>query len=531
MMFSSTILRRCLAAALLTASPLAPAVAQTLRVGIRAQALTADPASSFNPDRNISLQVYEPLLLQSAQITPEPGLAVTWSTRDPTTWVFKLRPGVVFQDGTPLTSADVVFTYNRVMSVDVTQSFRANLRDVTSTEAEGPDTVVVHTRSPAPTLPFDMATIPIVSAHAVEGAAPEDFNAGRAAVGTGPFRLVKWVPGQVAVLERNQRYWGTKPQWARAELNFISNDSSRVAALISGDLDLVDALPAELLDRVQTGGRTRVQSTTGILMLYLQPDIGRPRTPYATDANDQVLAKNPLQDLRVRQAISAAINRPALAQRAMLGTGEPAGQLMAPGLDNHLDSLAPPSFDPVRARALLAEAGYPQGFGLTVSCSNDRYAGDARICQALGQMLAAVGIRAKVDAMPMSILFRRRAGGGPDGKMDLSLYMIAYGPPNGLATAALSSLAETQNRVEGRGGNNFSGFSNPVLDKLIHQSEQELDDARRTALTAQATRMAVADLPFIPLLFTRLSWGMRHDLAMTPRADGATFAAQVRSAK
>ena len=529
-MFSSKTLGRCIAAALLSASTLAPATAQTLRMGIRAQPLTADPASSFNPDRNVSLQIYEPLLQQSAQITPEPGLAVSWSQRDPTTWVFKLRPGVKFQDGTPFTSADVIFTYRRIMSVDVTQSFRANLRDVTSTEAEGPDTVVVHTRNPAPTLPFDMATIPIVSAHAVEGAAPEDFNAGRAAVGTGPFRLAKWVPGQVAVLERNPHYWGTKPQWERADLTFMSNDSSRVAALISGDVDVADAVPAELLDRVQSGGRTRVQSTTGILMLYLVPDIGRARTPYATDANDQVLAKNPLQDVRVRQALSVAINRPALAERAMLGTGEPAGQLMAPGLDNHLDNLAPPAFDPARARALLAEAGYPQGFGLTISCSNDRYAGDARICQALGQMLTTVGIRAKVEAMPISVLFRRRAGGGPDGKMDLSLYMIAYGSPNGLATAALSSLAETQNRAEGRGGNNYGGFSNPALDKLIHQAEQELDGTRRADLTAQATRMAVADLPIIPLLFTRLSWGLRSDLVMTPRADGATFAAQVRSA-
>jgi peptide/nickel transport system substrate-binding protein len=202
---------------------------------------------------------------------------------------------------------------------------------------------------------------------------------------------------------------------------------------------------------------------------------------------------------------------------------------MAPGLDNHIAALKPPAYDPARAKALLADAGYPQGFGLTLTCTNDRYPGDDRICQALGQMLSAAGIRTKVDTGPMSILLRRRAGGGPDGKMDLSLYMIAYGAPNGLATAALSSLAETQNRPAGRGGNNFSGYSNPELDGLIHAAEQELDPAKRSALVEQATRMAAGDLVFVPLLFSKNYWGLRKGLTMTPRADAFTFAASVRS--
>ena len=178
---------------------------------------------------------------------------------------------------------------------------------------------------------------------------------------------------------------------------------------------------------------------------------------------------------------------------------------------------------------MLAEAGYPQGFGLTLTCTNDRYPGDDRICQALGQMLSAVGIHTKVDTGPMSILLRRRSSGGPDGKMDLSLYMIAYGAPNGLATAALSSLAETQSRERGRGGNNFSGYSNPELDGLVHQAEQELDAGKRAALVEQATRLAVHDVAFVPLLFSKNFWGMRKDLAMVPRADGFTFAATVHS--
>ncbi|HYZ63530.1 MAG TPA: ABC transporter substrate-binding protein, partial [Acetobacteraceae bacterium] len=201
-----------LLAALLLAHPLA---AQTLRIGVRAAMLTPDPASSFNPDRGITLQVYEPLLLQDANLQPTPGLAVAWKMRDPTTWELKLRPGVLFQDGTPLTPADVLFSMNRIREVDVTQNYRANLREVTGAEAEGSDTVVIHTRNPAPTLPFDLATFPIVSARAAEHAAQEDFNGGRAAVGTGPYRLVKWTPGQGVILERNPKYWGKGPEWER----------------------------------------------------------------------------------------------------------------------------------------------------------------------------------------------------------------------------------------------------------------------------------------------------------------------------
>ncbi|MBV8915132.1 MAG: ABC transporter substrate-binding protein [Acetobacteraceae bacterium] len=514
-----------LVAALLCAGP---AGAQTLRIGVRAAMLTADPASSFNPDRGITLQVYEPLLLQDANLQPTPGLAVAWRMRDPTTWEVKLRPGVAFQDGSPLTPADVLFSINRIQTVEVTQSYRANLREVTGAEGEGTDTVVIHTRHPAPTLPFDLATFPILSARAAQGAAPEDFNGGRAAIGTGPYRILKWTPGQDVILERNPRYWGKQPQWERVEFRFIPNDSARVAGLLAGDLDLVDALPAELLDRVQKNEKLHVQSALGILMMYLQPDIGRAVTPYATGADGQVLPKNPLMDRPVRQAISAAINRQALAQRVMQGTAEPAGQLMAPGLDNHVPSLPPPSYDPAKAKALLADASYPGGFGLTLTCTNDRYPGDDRICQAVGQMLSAVGIRTKVDTGPMSILLRRRSGGGPDGKMDLSLYMIGYGAPNGLATAALSSLAETQDRAAGRGGNNFSGYSNPELDRLIHAAEQELDPEKRGALVEQATRLAIDDVVLVPLLFTKNYWGMRKGLTMTPRADAFSFAATVQ---
>ena len=289
-----------LLAVLLLLAVSAPAGAQTLRIGVRAAMINADPASSFNPDRGITLQVFEPLLLQDADVKPVPGLAVSWPMRDPTTWAFKLRPGVVFQDGSPLTAGDVVFSVDRIRKVDVTQNYRSNLRDVASVEAEGADTIIVRTRNPAPTLPADLATFPILSARAAEGATAEDFNGGRAAAGTGPFRLVKWTPGQGVVLERNPSYWGGAPPWQRLDIRFIPNDSARVAALLAGDLDVIDALPAELIDRVRADPRLGMVSAPGILMMYLQADVGRAHTPYATGPDGETLARNPLRELKVR---------------------------------------------------------------------------------------------------------------------------------------------------------------------------------------------------------------------------------------
>jgi peptide/nickel transport system substrate-binding protein len=518
--------RGVLGALLLSLATL-PAAAQDLRVGVRAALTSPDPASSFTPDRNVALQVWEPLMVQDAALKPVPGLAASWRMRDPTTWEIKLRPGAVFSDGTPVVPEDVAATFRRNMATNAVQTYKSNLREVTAVEAEGSDTVIIRTRGPSPNLPYDLATFGIVWAKATEGATNEDFNGGRAAIGTGPYRLVRWTPGQGVALERNPRYWGPAPHWAKVDWRFIPNDSARTAALLAGELDVIDAVPAELTARVE-GDKTRILSSTAIMMLHLMMDLGRASSPYATGADGQPLPRNPLADLRVRQAISMAINRQAIAERALQGTADPAGQFMAPGLDGHDPSLAPPRYDPARARALLAEAGFPQGFTLTVSCTNDRYAGDGRICQVLGQMLGAIGIKANVDAMPMSILLRRRGGGGPDGGMDLSMFMLGYGAPNGLASSALSSLVQTQNRAAGKGGNNFTGYSNPTMDRLIDQAETELDDTKRAALVQQATRLAMSDVAIVPLLFTKNYWGVRRGLTLDLRADSLTFAATVK---
>ncbi|MXP64762.1 ABC transporter substrate-binding protein [Roseomonas sp. M0104] len=507
----------------------AAATAQELRVGVRAALDTADPASSYSPNRNITLQIYEPLLLQDASLKPVAGLAVAWRMRDPTTWEFTLREGVKFHDGSPLTPEDVAATIARNMATEVPQTYKSDIREIVSVEAEGPRTVILRTRAPSPQLPFGIATFGIVSARATRDATPEDFR-GKAAIGTGPYRWSEWTPGQGVTLTRNPDYWGAKPHWDKVQFRFVPNDSARVASLLAGDLDVIDAVPPGLTQRIEASSNAHLLSTTAIMMLYLQLEMGRAQSPYVTDADGKPLPKNPFQDIRVRHALSYAINRAGIADRAMEGAAEPAGQFMAPGLDNHDPALKPLPYDPAKARALLAEAGYPKGFNITLACSNDRYPGDARVCQALGQMLGAVGIKTQVETVPISILFRRRSA-GPNGLPDVPAFMLGYGAPNGLATSALTSLVQTQDRDRGRGGNNYTGYSNPKLDAMIESAMVEPDEAKRAALVREATHVAIGDTPVVPVYFTKAIWGLRRDLTLTPRADSFTFVDTIRPAK
>jgi peptide/nickel transport system substrate-binding protein len=511
------------------ALPLRGARAQDLRIGVRAALDTADPASSYSPNRNITLQIFEPLLLQDATLKPVAGLAVAWRMRDPTTWEFTLREGVTFHDGSPLKAEDIAHTIARNMATDTPQTYKSDLREVTSVEAEGPRTVIIRTRSASPQLPFSLATFGIVSARATEGATPDDFRGGKAAIGTGPYRWGHWTPGQGVTLTRNPHYWGAAPHWQTVDFRFVPNDSARVASLLAGDLDVIDAVPPGLTTRVQGAANTHLLSTTAIMMLYLQLEMGRETSPFITGVDGQPLPQNPFRDVRVRHAVSHAINRAAIAERAMEGAAEPAGQFMAPGLDNHDETLKPLPYDPARARALLAEAGYPKGFTMTLSCSNDRYPGDARVCQALGQMLGAAGIQTRVETVPISILFRRRTAGA-DGKPDMAAFMLGYGSPNGLATSALSSLVQTMDRDRGRGGNNYTGYTNPRVDMMIDAAETDADDAKRAALVRQATREVIEDTPVVPVYFTKAIWGLRRNLTLTPRADSFTFANTIRPA-
>ncbi len=513
--------------ALLAASPLA---AQELRIGFKAAVDGSDPHQNYTPNRNVQLHVYEPLVFQDQHLRPVPGAASSWRVVDPVTWEFTLREGLTFHDGTPVTAEDVAFSIRRARAITGLRTFVVQTRSVASAEAKDARTVVIRTNGPAPLLPSQLAVIAIVSARAAEGAGETEFNGGRAAIGTGPYRWVRFTPGQEVVLERAERHWREREPWERVSFRFIPNDSARVAALLAGDVDVIDSVPAALYGRVRESERAKLVSSTGMFVLYMYLDHFRERVVFATGADGQPLPQNPMRDPRVRAALNHAINRTALAERAMEGSAEPIGQFAPPGFIGHDPALQPARFDPARARALLAEAGHPNGFNLTIQCTSDRFPGDARTCQAVGQMLTVVGIRTTVEALPTAVFFRR-ANGSATQDPEFTAFMAIFASSTGVASESMSTILRTRDAARGHGSLNRGRYSNPALDAALERVDETFDDAERERLMGTAARVAIEDNAILPIYSLNASWGVRQGLTVTPRGDAYTFATGIRQAR
>jgi peptide/nickel transport system substrate-binding protein len=485
----------------------------------------SDPHQSYTPNRNVQFHVWEPLVGQDEHVRTVPALAVSWQAIEPTLWEFKLATAN-FSDGTPFGPDDVIFSINRARAAEGVRTYRIYVRDIVAMEAVDAHTVRMRTRAAAPLLPANLGAFSMVSARAAEGAVEADFNGGRAAVGTGPYRWVKFTPGSDVTLDRNPHWRGRPEPWSKVIYRFVPNDSARTAGLLAGDLDVIDTVPPSLYARVSESERTKLLSTTSGFTLYFHLDQFRDRSPFVTSTDGRPLDRNPLRDVRVRRAMSLALNRTAIAERAMEGGAEPAGQFMPPGFDGHEGSLAIPPYDPAGARRLLAEAGYPQGFGLTLHCTNDRYAGDGRVCQTVAQMLTAVGIKSAVEALPSTVFFRR--AGTATTETDFSAQMAIYSNLSGIGAENMNAVVRTLDGARGVGTTNRGRYSNPELDRLLAAADAALDPAVREPLVSQATRLSMEQVGVIPIFHMKGSWGLRRALTMTPRGDQYTYATDVR---
>ena len=384
-----------------------PALAADLRIGAQ-NTPTLDPHFLLL-DSNIA---YNQHIYGALVDTDEHGrlvsdLAESWTSDGRQTWRFALRHGVTFHDGTPFTADDVVFSLNRVPNVPNNAApYTGQLLGVTAVRRIDDHTVDIVTAGFSPLLPAQIAKLAIVSKHASEGRSTEDFNTGRAAIGTGPYRVVEVQGKERILLARFDAYWGRKPEWDHVEFRILPNDSARTAALLAGDVDLIEFVPLQDAARLAaTPGITlHVGGSARVMYLGINVD---PRLVIADGRNIH-------QDPRIRQAISLAINRDALVRSTLVGYGRVATQIGVPGMNGYLDDARPDPYAPDEARRLLAEAGFPSGFTTSLLCPNGRYIADAQVCQALGQMLARIGIKASVEALPAAIYFSRvRTGANP----------------------------------------------------------------------------------------------------------------------
>ncbi|NGM24222.1 ABC transporter substrate-binding protein [Roseomonas stagni] len=513
---------RSLLLAGLAALAVAPLHAQTLTIGMAGAVTSADPHfHNASPNNSIAMQVFDRLVERAAGGGLAPGLAESWRPVSDTAWEFRLRPGVIWHDGTPLTADDIAFSLTRARSVPNSPGgFGGFLRAVANVSSVDATTLRIETRGPSPGLPGDLVNVAIISRHAGEGAATADYNAGRAAIGTGAFRLRAFRPGDRVELERNPGWWGPAVPWEAASYRMMPNPAGRTAALLSGDVDMIEMPAASDLPRLRGTTGVSVVGAPGLRVIYLAPEHGA-ATPagFVSAADGSALPANPLARREVRQALSLAINRAGLAQRVLEGTAVASVQILPLGTFSAVPSLTVGDAEPDRARALLASAGFPNGFRLTLHVPTDRYPGAPAVAQAIAQMWTRIGVRTSVASMPWSAYAAQRG--------NFAMHVVGLGNATFDATSMLVNVLGTPDPARNIGASNTSSYSNPALDALVERAAGTFDDAAREEMLRQATRLAMEDGAIIPLYHQTNSWALRRGLTYEPRLDERTLAKEV----
>ena len=507
-------LRLLLCALLLLASP-AQAQTPSLRVGLQS-AFVVDPHLLFiGPNMAAARHLYDSFVGKDEDARWTPSLATSWRQIDALTWEFSLRPNVRFSDGAPFTADDVTASVKRIPALPNNPGpYTTNLRTITSVTAIDPLTIRVTTDRPNPLLPGQFTNVFILAKSAVN-APPEAFSAAQATIGTGPFRLISFRYGDIADLEPNPFYWGPASRWKHVRLRVIGNDAAREAALLSGDLDLIENVPPDDVARLRATPGIAVFSRPADRVAFLLPNVARDSLPLLTDRQGKPLAANPFRDLQVRQALSLALDRNALVDRALSGQGAATMQLVPEGFGGWDPKVTVPMQDTAKAREKLAAAGYPDGFGLTIACPNDRWVADARVCQAIAQMLSRAGLSMKVETMPGSVFFPRSRVGRNEWPLilyELSLSSLRDGQ------YILQLSAQTHDDTRGIGDSNRGGFSDPDLDRIIEAAVVLSGPGRDPAIRA-ALAEAVSRLGIIPMYVEPTIAATRDGVMYRPRID------------
>ncbi|WP_428485328.1 ABC transporter substrate-binding protein [Rhodopila sp.] len=494
-----------------------PAGAATFRWANDGDVNAMDPATRQETVQlSFLANIYEPLVRRNRDLKLEPSLAVSWEQTSPTVWRFHLRPGVKWQDGSPFTADDVVFTLKRIQSKD--SALRAPMSPVKEARKIDDLTVEFETFQPDPIFLQEQTNLLIMSkawCEAHNATEPviigkEDNYALHNAMGTGPFKLVSREPDRRTVVEKNPGWWD-KPLYNldRVEFDVIASAPTRVAALLSGEVDMIYSVPPQDIARIKQTDGLKLLQTPELRTIFLGFDQSRDELP-----SSDVKGKNPFKDVRVRQAVALAIDEPIIAKRVMLGLGHPTYEMWGPGVNGYDAALdVRPKADPAKAKQLLAEAGYPTGFKVGLDCPNDRYVMDEQICTALVPMLARIGIKIDLNAQTKSKFFNKIGAPG----YDTDFYMLGWTPATYDAHNVLYTLLGTRNGK--RGEVNDGGYSNPTLDALTDKIGVETDQTRRNDMIRQAIEIVQKDVASLPLHQQVIVWATKNNVDVAQPAD------------
>jgi peptide/nickel transport system substrate-binding protein len=494
----------------------APASAENvLRWTSQGDALTLDPHSqNEGPTNAMNGTIYESLVTRDAALALQPELAESWTPGEDG-WTFKLRQGVKFHDGADFTAEDVVFSFDRAKAES--SDFKEQAKNVASVEVIDDYTVKLVTDGPNPILPNQLTSIYMMDkgwAEANNVALPQDFSAKeetfavRNANGTGPFRLVSRAPDEMTVLERNGGWWGNgmfPGNIDKIEYRPIANAATRVAALLSGEVDFVLDPPLQDLNRIGSADGLKVSTVAQIRSIFFGMDQGVDEL-----RSSDVKGKNPFKDVKVREAFNLAVDKEAIKRVVMEGLSFPTGMITPPGVHGNTPDNDPPyGFDVDKAKELMAGAGYPDGFTIQLDCPNNRYNNDEKICQAAVAMLAKIGVKVNLEAIPKAQHFPKIQNRTSD------FYMLGWGVPTLDSHYVFSYL------LEEKGSWNATGYSNPRVNEITQLITTETDLDKRTALINEAWGIVKTEMPYVPIHHQVIAWAMSEKLDAPIAADDA----------
>ncbi len=491
--------------------------AATFRFANQGDPLSMDP-HSLNESLQLTTlnNIYESLVGLGKDLSLTPELATDWKQTQPTVWRFNLRRKVTWHDGSPFTADDVIFSYQRALAdgSDV-KTYVGQIKEIRRIDDHAIDIV---TNAPYPILPnvftrwFIMskkwctenkAEKPVDKRKGIENFASFKAN------GTGPFRLKSRDPGTRTVLVRNLNYWGkVETNVDEAIFTPIGNPSTRVAALISGEIDMMEPVPQQDIARINSGANTRVLQGPELRTIFLGMDQKRDELLYSS-----VKGKNPFKDKRVRQAFYQAIDIETIKSKVMRGASTPSALMLAPGVNGYVaDMNKRLPYDVDAAKKLMADAGYPQGFEVGMNCPNDRYVNDSEICQAVAAMLARINVKVNLTAETKTLYFPKILS------RNTSFYLLGWTPSTIDAHDVLNALIGTPDTATGRGQFNLGAYSNPKIDDLVARIQSETDKPKRDAMITEAMKLHADDIGTLPLHQQALAWGVKKNVTIVQMA-------------
>ena len=492
-------------------------VAKTLKVGLASGAYSMDP-QFFNETATNSIlsNIFDTLVRFDKDIKVLPGLSESWSNPEPKVWIMKLRKGVKFHNGNTFNADDVVFSFNRIKNWKKS-GFKGKVSMIDKVEKVDDYTVKFITKKAFPVFLRKLTYLAILDKETVEN--KSDDWVGLHPIGTGPYKLELWRKGDQIKLKANQDYWAGKPKFDEVIFRVLSNNATRTAAILSGEVDLINRVPVVDVNRIKSNSKLNTFVKPGLRLIYLQMDQFRDKSPYVQTAD----GKNPFMDVRVRRAIYYGIDEDAIIQYIMKGFAVPAAQFHPSVVVGYDPSIKRVKYDPAKAKELLAEAGYPNGFSVTLDAPNNRYINDAQIAQAIAASLAKIGIKVKVSAVPKSSFFPKTA------KQLTSFFLIGWASSDGDGSSMLDGVVHSKDDARGYGRYNNGKYSNPRVDKLIEESDANMDPKSRVKQMQEAQRIAILeDQSIIPLHYQVDIYASSKKIDFEPRTDSRIWAFDIK---